>query len=124
MGWYAWILATSNCFAPVICGFINDSMGFKWPFYFMTIFSGACFVFLLFFLEEANYNHQSVGVITLKRFMRIQVKRRPHYRQRQRLAMRATKQPFQGIASIAPYSKAKRRHITRSLFCLTSRGYS
>lgn len=63
MGWYAWILATSNYFAPVICGFINDSMGFKWPFYFMAIFSGACFVFLFFFLEETNYDRQSVEVI-------------------------------------------------------------
>jgi MFS family permease len=63
MGWYAWILATSNYFAPVICGFINDSMGYKWPFYFMAIFSAACFVFLFFFLEETNYVRQTVGVI-------------------------------------------------------------
>ncbi|KAL7802259.1 major facilitator superfamily domain-containing protein [Trichoderma aethiopicum] len=63
MGWYAWILATSNYFAPVICGFINDSMGYKWPFYFMAIFGGACFVFLFFFLEETNYDRPLVGVI-------------------------------------------------------------
>lgn len=63
MGWYAWILATSNYFAPVICGFINDSMGFEWPFYFMAIFSGVCFVFLFFFLEETNYDRPTMGVI-------------------------------------------------------------
>ncbi|PTB63620.1 MFS general substrate transporter [Trichoderma citrinoviride] len=63
MGWYAWILATSNYFAPVICGFINDSMGYKWPFYFMAIFSAACFVFLFFFLEETNYDRPLVGII-------------------------------------------------------------
>ncbi|KAL6864634.1 major facilitator superfamily domain-containing protein [Trichoderma novae-zelandiae] len=63
MGWYAWILATSNYFAPVICGFINDSMGYKWPFYFMAIFSGACFVFLFLFLEETNYDRPLVGVV-------------------------------------------------------------
>ncbi|EGR44442.1 uncharacterized protein TRIREDRAFT_70319 [Trichoderma reesei QM6a] len=62
MGWYAWILATSNYFAPVICGFINDSMGYKWPFYFMAIFGGGCFVFLFFFLEETNYDRPLVGV--------------------------------------------------------------
>jgi hypothetical protein len=56
-------LATSNYFAPVICGFISDSMGFKWPFYFMAIFDAACFVFLFFFLEETNYERQTVGVI-------------------------------------------------------------
>ncbi|TFA98379.1 hypothetical protein CCMA1212_009875 [Trichoderma ghanense] len=63
MGWYAWILATSNYFAPVICGFINDGMGYKWPFYFMAIFGGACFVFLFFFLEETNYDRPLVGII-------------------------------------------------------------
>lgn len=63
MGWYAWILATSNYFAPVICGFINDSMGYKWPFYFMAIFGGACFVLLFFFLEETNYDRPLVGVL-------------------------------------------------------------
>lgn len=62
MGWYAWILATSNYFAPVICGFINDSMGFKWPFYFMAIFDAACFLFLFFFLEETNHERQPVEV--------------------------------------------------------------
>ncbi|KAL6824709.1 major facilitator superfamily domain-containing protein [Trichoderma sp. SZMC 28015] len=63
MGWYAWILATSNYFAPVICGFINDSMGFKWPFYFMGIFGGGCFLFLFFFLEETNYDREPLEVI-------------------------------------------------------------
>ncbi|KAH0496074.1 hypothetical protein TgHK011_003456 [Trichoderma gracile] len=63
MGWYAWILATSNYFAPVICGFINDGMGYRWPFYFMAIFGGVCFVFLFFFLEETNYDRTLVGTI-------------------------------------------------------------
>lgn len=63
MGWYAWILATSNYFAPVICGFINDSMGFKWPFYFMGIFGGGCFLFLFFFLEETNYDREPLEII-------------------------------------------------------------
>ena len=61
LGWYAWILAGSNYFAPVITGFINDSMGYKWPFYFMAIFAGCCFVFLFLFMEETNYDRISSG---------------------------------------------------------------
>ncbi|KAK5988238.1 putative MFS-type transporter [Cladobotryum mycophilum] len=63
LSWYAWILVTSNYFAPVICGFINDSMGYKWPFYFMAIFGGGCFLFLFFFMEETNYDRKTIGVI-------------------------------------------------------------
>lgn len=63
MGWYAWTLTTSNYFAPVIVGFINDSLGYKWPFFIMAIFSGATFIFLFFFLEESNYVRESVGVV-------------------------------------------------------------
>lgn len=38
MGWYAWFLASSNFFAPVISGFINDAMSYKWCFFFQAIF--------------------------------------------------------------------------------------
>ncbi|KAH9885935.1 putative MFS transporter [Xylariomycetidae sp. FL2044] len=62
MGWYAWALAGSNFFAPVICGFINDAMGYRWVFYFPAIFCGATWVFLFLFMEETNYDRRSVGV--------------------------------------------------------------
>ncbi|KAK2609374.1 hypothetical protein QQS21_002155 [Conoideocrella luteorostrata] len=61
IGWYAWVLASSNYFAPVICGFINDGMGYKWPFYFMGIFGGAAFIFLFLFMEETNYDRSAVN---------------------------------------------------------------
>ncbi|KAK8017864.1 MFS transporter [Apiospora rasikravindrae] len=64
MGWYAFTLAGSNYFAPLICGFINDGMGYKWVFYFPAIFCGAAWVFMLFFMEETNYDRRSVGVVT------------------------------------------------------------
>lgn len=60
MGWYAWTLATSNYFAPVICGFINDGLGYKWPFFMQAIFCGATFLFLFFFMEETNYTRNHV----------------------------------------------------------------
>lgn len=62
MGWYAWTLSSSNYFAPIICGFINDSLGYKWPFFIMAIFAGASFVFLFFFMEESNYDRKNVGI--------------------------------------------------------------
>lgn len=63
MGWYAWTLTTSNYFAPVICGFINDGIGYRWPFFIMAALCGATFVFLFLFLEETNYVRQSVDVV-------------------------------------------------------------
>ncbi|KAJ4391132.1 hypothetical protein N0V93_004747 [Gnomoniopsis smithogilvyi] len=63
LGWYAWFLASSNFFAPVITGFINDGMGYKWCFFFQAIFCGVVSVFLFFFLEETNYDRKTVGVV-------------------------------------------------------------
>ena len=63
MGWYAWTLAGSNFFAPIICGFINDSMGYRWVFYFPAIFCAATWIFLLIFMEETNYDRATVGVV-------------------------------------------------------------
>ncbi|KAH8648440.1 major facilitator superfamily domain-containing protein [Xylariales sp. PMI_506] len=64
MGWYAFTLAGSNFFAPIICGFINDSMGYKWVFYFPAIFIAVIWIFLFLFLEETNYDRKSAGVVT------------------------------------------------------------
>ncbi|KAI0007227.1 major facilitator superfamily domain-containing protein, partial [Xylariaceae sp. FL0662B] len=63
MGWYAFILAGSNYFAPVICGFINDALGYRWVFYIPAILCGATSVFLLLFMEETNYDRRTVGIV-------------------------------------------------------------
>ncbi|OAA72972.1 MFS transporter [Akanthomyces lecanii RCEF 1005] len=63
MGWYALMLAGSNYLAPVLCGFINDGLGPRWPFYIMGLFCAASFVFLFLFMEETNYARASVGVV-------------------------------------------------------------
>ncbi|EME39841.1 hypothetical protein DOTSEDRAFT_137260 [Dothistroma septosporum NZE10] len=63
MGVYAFVLAGSNYFAPVICGFINDGQGYKWVFFWPAIFCGIAFVFLFFFLEETNYDRHSTGTM-------------------------------------------------------------
>ncbi|KAM3428657.1 hypothetical protein MY4824_008697 [Beauveria thailandica] len=63
MGWYAFMLAGSNYLAPVLCGFISDGLGFRWPFYIMGIFSAASFLFLFLFMEETNYARGSAGIV-------------------------------------------------------------
>lgn len=55
MGLYAFFLAGSNYFAPVICGFIAQYQGWEWVFYWPSIFVGCAMVFLFFFMEETNY---------------------------------------------------------------------
>ncbi|KAJ5591806.1 uncharacterized protein N7459_002175 [Penicillium hispanicum] len=55
MGLYAFFLAGSNYFAPVICGFIAQYQGWRWVFYWPSIFAGCAMVFLFFFMEETNY---------------------------------------------------------------------
>ncbi|KAI4862418.1 putative MFS transporter [Hypoxylon rubiginosum] len=63
MGWYAFTLAGSNFFAPVICGFINDGVGYRWVFYFQAIFCAATWIFLFLFMEETNYDRRTVGIV-------------------------------------------------------------
>ncbi|KAI0834279.1 putative MFS transporter [Hypoxylon sp. FL0890] len=63
LGWYAFTLAGSNFFAPIICGFINDGVGYRWVFYFQAIFCAVTWVFLFFFMEETNYDRRTVGVV-------------------------------------------------------------
>lgn len=55
IGLYAFSLAGSSYFAPVIAGFITDGQGWQWVFYWCTIFLAIGFVFCFFFMEETNY---------------------------------------------------------------------
>ena len=63
MGLYAFFLAGSNYFAPVICGFIADNQGWKWVFYWPTIFLGIGLIICFFFMEETNYKRSTVGIV-------------------------------------------------------------
>lgn len=63
LAWYAWFLTSSNFFAPVITGFINDGIGYEWCFFIQAIFCAVTAVFLLFLLEETNYDRKTVGVV-------------------------------------------------------------
>ncbi|KAF2109667.1 major facilitator superfamily domain-containing protein [Lophiotrema nucula] len=64
MGVYAFTLAGSNYFTPVICGFIAEYQGWQWVFYWPAIFLAFVFVFLFLFMEETNYNRKTTGIVT------------------------------------------------------------
>ncbi|GKZ24801.1 hypothetical protein AbraCBS73388_011805 [Aspergillus brasiliensis] len=66
MALYAFFLAGSNYFAPVICGFIAEYQGWQWVFYWPSIFCAFAIVFLFFFMEETNYVREKppVAVVT------------------------------------------------------------
>ncbi|KAF9894276.1 hypothetical protein FE257_007779 [Aspergillus nanangensis] len=61
MALYAFFLAGSNYFAPVICGFIAEYHGWQWVFYWPAIFIAVSGIFLFFFMEETNYSRHTAG---------------------------------------------------------------
>lgn len=65
MGLYAFFLAGSNFFAPVICGFIAQYQGWRWVFYWPSIFCACAIAFLFFFMEETNYVREDIEVVTV-----------------------------------------------------------
>ncbi|KAF2872796.1 putative MFS transporter [Massariosphaeria phaeospora] len=65
MATYAFTLAGSNYFTPVICGFISEYQGWRWVFYWPAIFLAVVFVFLFLFMEETNYNRKTSGIVTI-----------------------------------------------------------
>lgn len=62
-GLYAFFLAGSNFFAPVVCGFIAQYQQWQWVFYWASIFAGAALIYCFFFLEETNYSRATIGVV-------------------------------------------------------------
>ncbi|KAF7116253.1 hypothetical protein CNMCM5793_004329 [Aspergillus hiratsukae] len=66
MGLYAFFLAGSNFFAPVICGFIAEYQGWRWVFYWPSIFLAVTIVFLFFFMEETNYERKHAETATVE----------------------------------------------------------
>ncbi|KAH3663523.1 hypothetical protein OGAPHI_004924 [Ogataea philodendri] len=58
MGVYSVALFGSNYMAPMLAGFVNDGLGWKWVIWMACIFGGACWVFLALFMEETNYTRK------------------------------------------------------------------
>lgn len=60
MGFYALALSGSQYLAPIMCGFIADGQGWRWVFYWPSIFCGIALVFCFLFMEETNYNRRII----------------------------------------------------------------
>ena len=58
IGLYAFSLAGSSYFAPIISGFIADAdgWGWQWVFYWCAIFLATGVVYCFFLMEETNYS--------------------------------------------------------------------
>lgn len=55
MSLYAFALVGGSCVGPIISGFVNDALGYRWVFYIPVIFDAFALVFLFFFFEETSY---------------------------------------------------------------------
>ncbi|KAF4984914.1 hypothetical protein FDECE_16980 [Fusarium decemcellulare] len=58
MAWYGWSLALCGKLAPMLSGFINVGMGWKWTLWWCAIFNAIAFVFCFLFMEETNYDRK------------------------------------------------------------------
>ncbi|KPM43136.1 hypothetical protein AK830_g3389 [Neonectria ditissima] len=56
MAWYGWSLALTGKLAPMLSGFINVGMGWKWTLWWCSIFNAMAFVYCFLFMEETNYD--------------------------------------------------------------------
>ncbi|KAH8655410.1 major facilitator superfamily transporter [Xylariales sp. PMI_506] len=56
LAWYGWSLALTGKLAPMISGFINVGMGWKWTLWWCAIFNAIAFVYCFFLMEETNYD--------------------------------------------------------------------
>jgi MFS family permease len=58
LAWYGWALALAGKLAPMMSGFINIGMGWKWTLWWCSIFNAMAFVYCFLFMEETNYDRK------------------------------------------------------------------
>lgn len=58
LAWYGWSLALCGKLAPMLSGFINYGMGWKWTLWWCSIFNAMAFVYCFLFMEETNYDRK------------------------------------------------------------------
>lgn len=56
LAWYGWSLSLTGKLAPMISGFINYGMGWKWTLWWCAIFNAIAFVYCFLLMEETNYD--------------------------------------------------------------------
>lgn len=55
---YGWSLALTGKLAPMLSGFINVGMGWKWTLWWCSIWNAMAFVYCFLFMEETNYDRK------------------------------------------------------------------
>ncbi|KAK6464018.1 putative ion transporter [Scheffersomyces coipomensis] len=55
LAWLILALYAGSFLGPVACGYITQSMGWQWCFYFQVIIFGVLFIVLLFFMEDTTF---------------------------------------------------------------------
>ncbi|KAK8849205.1 major facilitator superfamily transporter [Apiospora arundinis] len=58
LAWYGWSLALTGKLAPMLAGFINYGMDWKWTLWWWAIFCAIAFVYCFFLMEETNYDRK------------------------------------------------------------------
>ncbi|KZL72382.1 major facilitator superfamily transporter [Colletotrichum tofieldiae] len=53
---YGWGLSMTGKLAPMLSGFINVGMGWKWTLWWCSIFNGIALIYCFLFMEETNYD--------------------------------------------------------------------
>ncbi|KAI8302881.1 putative MFS-type transporter [Colletotrichum sp. SAR11_240] len=53
---YGWGLSMTGKLAPMLSGFMNVGMGWKWTLWWCAIFNGIALVYCFLFMEETNYD--------------------------------------------------------------------
>ncbi|KDN70524.1 putative major facilitator superfamily transporter [Colletotrichum sublineola] len=59
---YGWGLSMTGKLAPMLSGFINVGMGWKWTLWWCSIFNGIALIYCFLFMEETNYDRPAAPV--------------------------------------------------------------
>ncbi|KAJ5832496.1 major facilitator superfamily domain-containing protein [Penicillium riverlandense] len=59
---YVWVMIVGCSLAPLVAGFISNSQGWRWVWWWMAILFGACFILFLYFYEETKFVDSMTGV--------------------------------------------------------------
>ncbi|KAK1988397.1 major facilitator superfamily transporter [Colletotrichum cereale] len=60
---YGWGLSMTGKLAPMLSGFINVGMGWKWTLWWCAIFNGIALIYCFLFMEETNYDRPATPTV-------------------------------------------------------------
>ena len=61
---YVWVSAIGGSLAPVAAGYITQSQGWRWVWWWCAIFFGLCFILFAFSYEETKYSYPELKLET------------------------------------------------------------